>query len=206
MFNRKSVCVSLILLATCLAGMPSTQAQSNDQGSVADAARRAREQKKAAAKPGQVVTNDTLEPAKAVAAAPKPESATEAPMAPASAAPGTEEAAANANVAPANVAKSEESAADVEKKKAEEKKALEALKRQIREKQQEVDLAQRGLALASDTFYSRPDFSRDTDGKAKLDAMQSDLSQKQDELAQLKAKLPPGTSLEDDKSGTPPRS
>jgi len=63
------------------------------------------------------------------------------------------------------------------------------LKLQVADKAKEVDLQQRELALANESYYSRPDFSKDPDGKAKLDTMQSDLAQKKDELAQLKAKL-----------------
>ena len=57
------------------------------------------------------------------------------------------------------------------------------------DKAKEVDLEQRLLALENESYYSRPDFSKDPDGKTKLDAMQSDLAQKKDELAELKAKL-----------------
>ena len=74
---------------------------------------------------------------------------------------------------------------EIAKKKAK----IEALKQEVADKAKEVDLQQRALALANESYYSRPDFSKDTDGKAKLDAMQTDLAQKKDELAQLKAKL-----------------
>jgi uncharacterized protein YeeX (DUF496 family) len=74
---------------------------------------------------------------------------------------------------------------EIAKKKAE----IAALKQDIADKAKELDLGQRVLALANESYYSRPDFSKDPDGKAKLDAMQSDLAQKKDELAWLKAKL-----------------
>src|ERR1700722_12863699 len=63
MKNAKSVCVSAIVLAACLVWMPSARAQSDQEQSVAEAARKAREQKKTAAKPTTVITNDTLKPA-----------------------------------------------------------------------------------------------------------------------------------------------
>ena len=63
MMNRKRVCVSTILLGACLVGMPKAQAQSEQEPSVAEAARKAREQKKTPAKPSTVITNDTLKPA-----------------------------------------------------------------------------------------------------------------------------------------------
>jgi len=71
---------------------------------------------------------------------------------------------------------------EIAKKKAE----IATLKQEITDMAKEVDVQQRALVLANESFYSRPDFSKDPDGKAKLDAMQSDLAQKKDELAQLK--------------------
>ena len=65
MLNWKRVCVSTILLAGYLAGMPGARAQSDQGQSVAEAARKAREQKKTPAKPSTVITNDTLQPATA---------------------------------------------------------------------------------------------------------------------------------------------
>jgi hypothetical protein len=70
--------------------------------------------------------------------------------------------------------------------------------------QGEVDLVQRSLSLDQDAFYSKPDFSNDKDGKAKLDAEQADLKQKQDDLAQLKAKLAGLGGVEEPKAPTPP--
>jgi hypothetical protein len=77
------------------------------------------------------------------------------------------------------------------------------LKQDIADKAKEVDLQQRALALASESHYSRPDFSKDPEGKAKLDAMQGDLAQKKDELAQLKAKLKELGSDADQKPAAP---
>ena len=180
MMNGKRVCVSAILLAACLVGIPSARAQSEQQPSVADAARKAREQKKASPKPSTVITNDTLKPA-------TPETVQNATAATESM-PGTNAAAGtNASADAAKTAQPESgpSEEEIAKKKAK----IEALKAEIADKAKEADLQQRALALANESFYSRPDFSKDPDGKAKLDAMQSDLAQKKDELAQLKAKL-----------------
>ncbi|HET6929829.1 MAG TPA: hypothetical protein VFI45_05880 [Candidatus Acidoferrum sp.] len=178
--NREKVCVSAILLAACLVGMPSARAQSEQEQSVAEAARKAREQKKTPAKPSTVITNDTLKPATPATV----QSAT----AVTESLPGT-----NAN-APADATADAAGAAQPAKESSEEDKAkkkaqIEALKQQVADKAKEVDLQQRELALANESYYSRPDFSKDPDGKAKLDAMQSDLAQKKSELADLKAKL-----------------
>jgi hypothetical protein len=178
--NREKVYVSTILLAACLVGMPSARAQSDQQPSVAEAARKAREQKKAAPKPTEVITNDTLKPATPATV----QSAT----AVTESVPGTNANAsgdATADAASAAQPTKESSEEEIAKKKA----RVEALKQQIADKAKEVDLQQRELTLANESYYSRPDFSKDPDGKAKLDAMQTDLTQKKSELADLKAKL-----------------
>lgn len=198
MWKLKRVCVSLIVFGALLALMPRAQAQSEQQVSVAEAARRAREQKKDAAKPVTVVTNDTLEPARNETPAAAPAAATNLAGAAqqgtdltVASATGSQQAATGATGNPAT----KEAPADDATSKVE----LKALRQEIADKQTEVDLAQRELTLASDDFYSRPDFSQDTTGKAKLEAMQSNVAQKQDELAQLKAKLPAGASAEEEK-------
>jgi hypothetical protein len=180
MRNRKKVCVSAILLAACLVGMPGARAQSDQDQSVADAARKAREQKKTAAKPNTVITNDTLKPA-------TPETVQNATAA-TEKMPGAEATASSDATAQApNTGQptKEPTEEEIAKKKAK----IEALKQDIADKAKEVDLQQRSLTLENESYYSRPDFSKDPDGKAKLDAMQSDLAQKKDELAELKAKL-----------------
>jgi len=176
----EKVCVSTILLAACLAGMPGAWAQGGQEQSVAEAARKAKEQKKTAAKPTTVITNDTLKPA-TPATVQNATSATET-------LPGTN-AAASSDAATDAATAAEPASASSEAEAAKKKAEIEALKLQVADKAKEVDLQQRELALANESYYSRPDFSKDPDGKAKLDAMQSDLAQKKDELAQLKAKL-----------------
>ena len=203
MWNSKWIGVSLILLATCLAGMPASRAQSDE--SVADAARRAREQKKAAAKPSTVITNDTLAPA--TSPAPAAQGATAVPTATPEASAATPSAETNLRVTAAageqKPAANAQASAPGSQSTAEEQAAqqgvIAALKREILEKQKELDLALRSLTLANDDFYSKPDFSKDSDGKAKLDAMKGDVDQLKDALAQLKAKLPAGISLEPEK-------
>ena len=184
MWNGKKVCVSAIVLAACLAGMPGARAQSQPEQSVAEAARKAREQKKTAAKPSAVITNDTLQPA-TPATVQNATAATESM-------PGTTPVRQrrgdrrNGRCGERGAQPTKESA---EEELAAKKAKIEALKRQIADKAKEADLQQRSLALENESYYSRPDFSKDPAGKAKLDAMQSDLAQKKDELAQLKAKL-----------------
>lgn len=156
-----------------------------DAPSVAEAARRSREQKQAASKPATVVTNDTLSPLPATAPA-----AATAANAPAASSASPESSAENQPPASSN---------DAEKKKAD----IDALKQQIADKQQAADLLQREISLERDTFYSNPDYQHDTSGKQKLDSMQSDLKDMQDELATLKAKLADLSGGEEPKESAP---
>ena len=167
---------SLILLVGMLSVLSAAKAQTAEEPSVAEAARRAREKKKTAAKPAVVVTNDTLPAAPIPSATAQPESGTPG-------ATGALSPTGGEQPTPGGAAQHAADAAD--KKKAE----SEALKRQVAEKQNEVDLQQRQLTLDQDAYYSKPNFSEDKAGKAKLTAMQDDLKQKQAELAALKAKL-----------------
>ena len=182
--------LALILPLACSLALP-LAAQDSQNTSVAEAARRSREQKKASAKPAPIITDDTLNPA------PTPAAVINAPTGQQSA------VTAGGVAAPAGSNASDEnapSAADVAEKK---KKDVEALKQQVAALQSEVDLAQRSLSLDQAAFYSKPDFSNDRDGKAKLDAEQADLKQKQDDLAQLKAKFAALGGVEEPKTPTP---
>ena len=185
--------LALILPLACSFALP-LAAQDSQNTSVAEAARRSRERKKATAKPTPIITDDTLTPVPT----PAPGSATNAPAGQQSAAtaPGVA-ATAGSNTSDENAP----SAADVAEKK---KKDVEALKQQVAALQGEVDFAQRSLSLDQAAFYSKPDFSNDRNGKAKLDAEQADLKQKQDDLAQLKAKFPALGGVEEPKTPTPP--
>lgn len=198
MRHANTISVSLILLGTSLCAAPAARPQ-NDQTSVAEAARKARAQKKSE-KPVPVTTNDTLEPPKAG----KPEittpTATEPTMPGATA---SVQASGNSSTATTEEKPTTEAKAADAEKDPEAKKELEALKLQIRDIKREVDLAQRALSLANEDFYSKPDFSNNTEGKAKLDAMMNELAQKKDELTQLLAKLPTGESADEPKAAQP---
>jgi len=196
MWKANKLCVSLILLGGFLAGQPKAQAQGDQPNSVADAARRAREQKKDASKPATVITNDTLEPTPSAVPA-----ATTQPS-PTNAAPGTNLAvAATPDAASTGQGAATSTPSAVAEEPPQDKPAqqseLKALKQQIAELQLQVDVAQRALSLASDDFYSRPDFSKDEEGKAKLDALKSELTEKQAALAELKAKMPAGAASDE---------
>jgi hypothetical protein len=152
-------------------------AQQDDAPSVAEAARRARQQKQEAARPAHVIDNDVIAPSPA-ASVPTP-----VPPAPASDTDSSKPAATAA--ASGSSAKSAADKADEEKKKAD----IEALKQEIADKLAKVNLQQRELALTQDSYLSNPDHEHDKTGKEKLDSMQVDLTQLQAELTELQAKL-----------------
>ena len=166
--------LALVVLAGACASLPLLAQDSQDSQSVAEAARRARQQKQAAAaKPANVITNESLP------AAPAGEATAAAPAAAANPTDSAAPAAANGEKPAAGSTEEEE------KKNAE----IERLKKQIKEKEESVNLAQRELTLEQDNYYSKVDFQHDTEGKQKLDDMRSDLATKQNELADLKAQL-----------------
>lgn len=148
-------------------------AQSQDTESVAEAARRARAQKKTAAKPAKVVTDDDIKPATPASSESLP-----APAPSAAGASSDAQAPANAGSAATPGTKDEKAA-----------KELAELKAMIKETQSDIDLLQRKQSLEQDSFFSNPDYSRDNGGKAKLDALKQQVSDKQVDLEKLKAHL-----------------
>jgi hypothetical protein len=141
--------------------------QSQDTQSVAEAARRAREQKKTAPKPARVITEDDVRPAAPDAAPASPTSGFPVPSSGGAANP---------------------PAADGSKYPKDSQEVAQ-LKEQLKQVQSDLDLMQRELALAQDTYFSNPDYVHDTAGKAKLDAQKQQIGDKQEEVARLKARI-----------------
>jgi hypothetical protein len=189
-----------------LAQSQGSQTQDPQNQSVADAARRARDQKKAAAKqPAPVITDDTLKrsaPAAQAANEPAPPTSEAAPAAapvPAAQPPADSSSAPDANAAPVPAEQSAP-AAEAEKK-GNDAAELAALKQQLAEEQKGLELLQRELSLQQDTYISNPDHSHDIAGKAKLDAMLQQITGKQQALDALKAQL---AALQSSASSAPP--
>jgi len=145
-------------------------AQSQDSQSVADAARRAREQKKKPEKPAKVITDETLDVKKGDV-----QSAT-AEQLRMPGAPETQGQPAAAN-APSSA------------NQAENAKEIAALKEHIKQAQSDLDLLLRQLSLEQDNYFSKPDYIRDTAGKAKVDGIKQQVIDAQQALDRLKAKL-----------------
>ncbi len=197
MSNPMSVRLAIAVLIAS-AGLPLTAlAQSQDpptqgsqQESVADAARRAREQKKAAAKqPVPVITDDTLKPS-----APAP--AAQGSDAPATAPAPAAQPAADSSNAPSGGSASAPAAAPAVPRSADDfaqatknSPELATLKQQLADEQKSLDLLQRGLSLEQDNIYSKTNYSSDSAGKAKLDAILAQITDKKQSVDALKARL-----------------
>jgi len=189
---RYRVIALTLPLAFSLSGLLATRlaAQDSPDTSVADAARRAKEQKQSVPKPVKVITNDNLP------AAPKPE--TPAGTQPASSPDAAQPAADTATVPAASTdAKAPGDAAT--------NPEVVALKRQIADQQKEVDLLLRLYSLDQDAFLSSPDHAKDLQGKAKLDAQQEEIHAKVAAVAALKAKLDAIAPDESTKAPPPPK-
>jgi hypothetical protein len=153
-------------------------AQSQDTQSVAEASRRARAQKKNTEKPAKVITDETLVVKKGDV-----QSATAEQLR----IPGSPETPTPPPADAANAQGSKNPSED-EKVRAALKERV-ALKEKIKDAQSDLDLLQREYQLDQDSFYSSPDYAKNTSGKEKLDAMKQQISNKQQELEQLKIRL-----------------
>jgi enamine deaminase RidA (YjgF/YER057c/UK114 family) len=154
-------------------------AQSQDDQSVADAARRARDQKKPPAKPAKVITNEDIKPATQTSpATPGSPDAAAAAAAPASSSSSTVAPANGNGATPAADAKDQKETIEVTELKAQIKKALDDLNLVLREQ-----------TLENDKFYSNTDYVHDNAGKAKLDDLKQQAGDRQQELDRLKARL-----------------
>lgn len=170
---------AVLLPYSAVASPQDTQAP-QDQ-SVADAARQAREKKKAA-KASKVISDDdidnkNLKPGgEGLNVGSAPASDAVAPSAAAVSADETSDRKAAA-------------AEDVSAAKHAEDPELAKAKAEVAEAAQQLSLLQRGFALDQDTYYSKPSYTDDHDGKSKLDAEQQQINDKQQDLDRLKAHL-----------------
>src|SRR5260221_2570455 len=168
------------LFLTGLAGSAFAQSQDASAQSVAEAARRSREKKKAGVKPAKTLTDDDLPPAPPASSADAKAAANAAKTEDSAAAPPAAAAAKPADAASIEKAKLEH-AANVA--------ALDRAKKSLVQSEEELDVMQRKAKLDSDSYYSKPDFSGDTDGKAKLDAEAQEITSKQADIETLKARV-----------------
>ena len=188
----------LLVMIVAASGVSTSAARRHEQDqsqtdSVAEAARKARDRKKAATKSPKVISDDDLDrrnfqPGQEglnVGSAPKLE--TEPPSPEAVAAAEASDAAAEKEAA---------------KKAADEDSELARLKGQLTISEKDLDLAQRALALDQDAYLSKPDYSNDTAGKAKLDGEKQQISDMQQEVEKLRTRV---AALEEMKKRRKPR-
>ena len=182
--------LSVVLFETCVVLLCPAEAQDSqaqqDQ-SVADAARRSREQKKNATRQSRVISNDDLDM--------KYFSPGEERLNLSAPARLKIEARAANGVAAA----SSESLPDARdsllaevarlKEKVAEDAEVAKLKELIAESEERLKWQQRELALDQDTVYSNPNYTDSKKGKAKLDSEQQLIDERQQEIKGLKAHL-----------------
>lgn len=184
-FRVPFVLVSLALGALLLPAALPAQSQDSSQ-SVAEAARRARAQKKKSDKPVKVITDETLQVndedvQNATAWQPKPPETAAQPV-------------------PATGTPSQGDAEALKKATAE----LARLKEKLSDAQKDLDLAQREYALSRESYYSNPNYANDASGKAKLDGIQAQIDSDQQEVAKWKAKVAAQQELVDKLKGKVP--
>jgi len=189
--------VGIFLPISALAQSQDAQSQqsASQDSSVADAARRNRDKKKnpsTSPKSAKVITDDDLDrrnfqPGQEglnVGVTPKLE--TEPPSAQA--------------VAAAEASDKAAQQADL-KDAAEQDAKIDKLKVQVKQAENDLDLARRELSLDQDSYFTNPNYSQDTAGKAKLDSEKQQINDKEQELERLKARL---AALEELKSHRKP--
>jgi len=191
------VIVSVVALLASASVSLCQQAQSQ---SVAEAAKRAKEAKKNAPAKSKVITDDDLG-TRSVA----PDG-----QAPASPSPSPDAAQAQRGAPATEADTAKEKASEAARSEKEEKAEIARLKADLARAEQDLDLTQRETALARDSYYSNPDHSRDTNGKAKLDALQQQIAEKQRSVQELRDRLAakgvkPSSSAPDSTQPAPPQ-
>jgi len=176
--------VALAIMATqvLFVSAAQLQAQNPPTPSVADAAKQARDQKKNAATAAKVITDDDID-AKSVKPGAEGLTVSAAPeldiQGPSAAAVAAQEAAdQRKDLSPADDPLKKDDSAKVAK-----------LKEELAQAEEDLKLNQRENQLEQDTVYSKPDYQHDAAGKAMLEQLQRQISDKQALVEQLKARL-----------------
>ena len=181
----KTVRLGLIALACGLTAICADTARAKQEQqqevSVADLARRLREQKKSAPEAKRVWTNDNLPqlagaPVNVVGRTAQPGQAT----------PGETEASGSAPAA-GQGAKSADKEKEKDRAKAEAELAQE--KQHLETAKHELDLLQRDFDLHRQQFYSDPGYTSNTEGKEALDRLAEQVEAKRQEVQQIEQKI-----------------
>lgn len=167
-----------LLVLLCLP--PGTVLAQQQADSAADAARHAREQKKDQGKPAKVWDNDNIPDVKGVVnvVGQTPASSGDAK------AGGTAQSTAATTVSPAP-SEVKPAAKDVRALQAD----LLAARQHLVDVKTEYEILQRKYALDTQTYYSKPNYSTDPDGSAKLDAEKAQIEAKKMEVDEAQKKV-----------------
>ena len=180
----------VVLAAVCVlppfvAAARHQDSPSQQDSSVADAARRARERKQKAPKATKVITDEDL-PAKNASGPDTLNTGVQST-------PGSESTnlgeAGKSDAAAQGPEDGQAAGKEAGKGQGEEDPEVARLKEQAAQAEKELDLLNRELALDKEAYYSKADYSSDTAGKDKLDSEQRQISDKQQEVSALKARL-----------------
>jgi hypothetical protein len=178
-------CSGLLLLLALPVGMASAQQQQpppQQADSIAEAARRSREQKKEQPRPAKVWDNDTMPTKPGGVNVVGPSS----PSSDASGNPPAANAQAAASAPEASAAKSgEKSGKDIKALQA----SLAAAKDQLQAVKTELDILRRKFNLDSQMYYGKPNYVADTEGAAKLADEKSQIDAKQQEVDTAQKKV-----------------
>ena len=173
------------------------QSQGDSSQSVAEAARKAKEQKKKSDKPAKTITDEDLAAKKAAAA--KEGAAAEAAGGEGFSGRTTS---GRSGCSPSQRGRKRQTGSRTERFEAKTGGGGKGL-----------DLLQREYALQREQFYSNPNYARDSVGKAKLDDLQNQIRDKQQDVDQLKTRVAALQELIDrakaaspEKSASPPGS
>jgi hypothetical protein len=170
-------CAALFVFASPMRAQDS-QSQDSSQ-SVADAARAARAAKKA--KTAKVISDEDID---------KTSSSYNTGGLNVGAAPTSDSVAPNSSEVKADLKTDEaQLSAESTKVKPGEDPAIARARAALADAAAKLDLLKRSNALDQDTYYSKPNYTTDHDGKSKLDAEQAEINDQQAVVDDLKAKL-----------------
>jgi len=193
MFCRITLHLALPVALSAMLLPAIASAQSQDTPSVAEAARRARALKKNSEKPAKVITDVRKGDVQSAAAE-------QLRM------PGSPETQAQPAAGAANApGQGSKPVSEDDKARAALKERV-ALKEKIKEALNDLDLLKREYQLDQDSFYSSPDYAKNTLGKEKLDALKQQISDKQQDVDRLKEQLAALPEGQESSTSVPPKS
>jgi hypothetical protein len=163
-----------------------SQQPAQQEDSLAAAARRTRDQKKDQAKPKKIYDNDNLP---ATPGGVNVVGQTESESGTSSAGTAEPNAASPAGGNGGGGVGATDSVSNAAKNKAAISAELSAAKEQLQNLKNDLDILQRKFTLDQQTYYSKPDYSSDKEGAAKLKDERNEIEAKQQEVADAQKKV-----------------